>query len=58
MSPRIVRRQALHASQLPNNYPALIKRVLANRHITQAAQLDYQLSNLPSPFYLKACSRQ
>lgn len=50
---QIIRRQALAESQLPDTIHPLIKRVLANRAITQAKQLDYSLKNLHDPYLLK-----
>lgn len=50
---QIIRRQAVAESQLPDTIHPLIKRVLANRAITQAEQIDYSLQHLHDPFLLK-----
>lgn len=50
---QIVRRQAKAKSQLPDTTHPLIKRVLANRAITQAQQIDYSLKHLHDPYLLK-----
>lgn len=49
----IIRRQAHAESALPDSYPPLIKRVLANRAITHVSQLATSLALLPDPYLFK-----
>lgn len=49
----IVQRRASQESQLDQNIHPVLKRVLANRGITRAEQVDFSLANLPDPFLLK-----
>lgn len=52
-SARIIQRQALAASQLPETFHPVVRRVLANRQITQTQQIDTSLQSLPPPSMMK-----
>ena len=52
-TPAIIRRQAAADSELPDDFPPLLKRVLAHRAITRNEQLDHSLSRLLDPFLMK-----
>lgn len=54
---RLVRRQAVADSQLPDTVHPLIRRVLANRSLILPQHIDYSLQHLPDPFLMKGMAQ-